>query len=809
MTEHRSDGRRRSDEALRESEERYRRLVDLSPDAVVIIRDGRIVFVNPAGVRLLGAPSADEITGRPATDFVHESDRPAIVARMGEVLRGERPAAFLERRYVRYDGTPLDVETAATIYPDPSGPAIQVILRDITQRKRAEAALRESEERFREIAETIDEVFWISSPDKKRMIYVSPAYEQIWGRSCADLYASPMNWIAAVHDDDRDRVIEAALTRQVEGTYDEEYRIVRRDGTIRWIRDRAYPVRDASGVFLRIIGLAEDITARKRVEAEIRALSEELEARVVERTAQLREANDALRQVESRQRALLDAIPDLVFRIHRDGTFLDYSAPRGGTFVPPERIIGAKADAMGFPPPLVTLMMESIERAASYGTVETLEYDLPVDGTLRNYEARLVRSGADEVVATVRDMTARRRAEAERERLEHQLRQSQKMEAIGTLAGGIAHDFNNILTAIIGHTELLRARRGADADLDERLAEIAKAGSRAKDLVSQILTFSRRQERTLVPTALGPVVLEALKLLRAAIPSTIEITSSVEPSIPPVLADATQIHQVVMNLAANAAASMEGRRGRLRVELAAVEVDPLMAAGHPGWTPGPHVRLRVADDGSGMPPEVVERIFDPFFTTKGPAEGTGLGLSVVHGIVTAHGGAVEVDSAPGEGTVFRVYFPALAARAAEPQRPISTHARGGGQMVLCVDDEPSIVDLLSAQLESLGYRVTPHTSPVDALADFLARPEAFDAVVTDLTMPGMSGADLVERLLETRPDLPIVMATGYGRVMSEERARDLGVRRLLLKPFTMAALADALHEVIRPAPAEAPRAGPQ
>jgi PAS domain S-box-containing protein len=799
LSEHRSDGRRRSDGALRHSEERYRRLVDLSPDAVLILQGGRVVFVNQAGVTLLAAKDADSIVGRMATDFVHPDEVPGLIERMRQVLDGERPAAFVERRYVRYDGTAVDVEAAAMIYPDPDGPAIQVILRDITHRKRAEAALRESEERFREIAETIDEVFWISAPDKNRMLYVSPAYEKIWGLPCAELYANPRAWIAAIDPLDRDRVIDAALTRQTEGTYDEEYRIVRPDGSVRFIRDRAYPLRDESGAIHRIVGLAEDITDRKAVESEIRALSEQLEARVVERTAQLREANDSLTRVEARQRALLDAIPDIVFRIHRDGTYLDYSAPRGAASVPQEGIIGSRVTASGLPAEVARAMLQAIERAVDGGRLETLEYDLETGGEVRRFEARIVRSGTDEIVATIRDITDRKRAEAERDLLEQQLRQSQKMEAIGTLAGGIAHDFNNILTAIIGHTELLRAQRADDRGLEERLSEIAKAGARAKDLVAQILTFSRRQERRRAPTALGPVVVEALKLLRAAIPTTIDIESEVKPDLPQVLADPTQIHQIVMNLAANAAAAMAGGPGRLTVTLDAMHLSDEGAARHPSLRPGAYVRLVIKDSGRGMSPDVLERIFDPFFTTKGPGEGTGLGLSVVHGIVVSHDGAILVDSRVGEGSVFRIYFPTIATVREIDVAPAPEASRGHGERVLCVDDEPAIADLLEAMLVSLGYRVTATTSPIEALAAFLAEPDAFEAVVTDLTMPGMNGADLVGRILAERPSIPIVMATGFSRAMTDDGVRQLGVRKLLLKPFSMSTLGEALHEALREA----------
>ena len=804
MSEHRSDGRRRSDDLLRQSEDRYRRLVDLSPDAVFIVQGGEIIFVNPAGVQLLGAAEAKSIIGLAPAEVIHPDDRRVVQARIQEAMDGARSTVFQERTYRRIDGTPIDVEVAATPYPDPSGPAVQIIVRDISERKRTEAASRESEQRFRQIAESIDEVFWITSPDKNQMIYVSPAYEKIWGRPCDELYGNPRNWLAAIHVEDRDRVIHAALTKQGDGTYDVEYRILRPDGGERWIRDRAFPLRDESGEIHRIVGLAEDITDRKIVESEIRALSEQLEGRVVERTVQLRDANEALRKADSRQRALLNAIPDVVFRIHRDGTFLDFSAPHGDTFLSPDRIIGANLMTAAIPADVRSALKSAIDRAIDAGTVVPLEYALPSGGGLRQFEARIVRSGADEVVATIRDITERKNAETHRQRLEQQLRQSQKMEAIGTLAGGIAHDFNNILTAILGHAELMRGQVAGQPALQERVLEISKAGARAKDLVAQILTFSRRREQTHIPISLGPPIEEALKLLRAAIPASIEIDAEVDPALPPVSADATQIHQVVMNLCGNASAAMAGRPGRLRVRCTETELDPA-AAGDLGVRPGKFVRLTVEDTGCGMPPEVLDRIFDPFFTTKGPGEGTGLGLSVVHGIVKAHDGAIHVESRVGEGTSFRIYFPALSEGAIARPRARTEPHEGQGQHVLCVDDEPALVELLREQMVSLGYRVSAHVSPISALSEFLAHPLDYDVLLTDLTMPGMSGVDLAERILKVRPDLPVLIATGYGNVMTEERARELGVRPLLYKPFTLTVLGDALADALASARAQGTR----
>jgi CheY-like chemotaxis protein len=262
------------------------------------------------------------------------------------------------------------------------------------------------------------------------------------------------------------------------------------------------------------------------------------------------------------------------------------------------------------------------------------------------------------------------------------------------------------------------------------------------------------------------------------------------------MADATQIHQIVMNLAANAAAAIGREPGTLRVVCSAITLDQEAAEVHPDLKPGRWVRLDVEDTGCGISPEMLERIFDPFFTTKGPGEGTGLGLAVVHGIVKAHEGAILVDSKLGVGTAFHIYFPALSPRDLVAPRPPRATASGRGEHVLCVDDELSIVDLLRAQLEALGYRVTAHASAVEALTDFVSRPLDFDLLITDLTMPGLSGAELTERILRIRPDLPVVMATGYGHVIGEDKVKELGVRRVLQKPFSMSALDEAIQEAL-------------
>ncbi len=394
------------------------------------------------------------------------------------------------------------------------------------------------------------------------------------------------------------------------------------------------------------------------------------------------------------------------------------------------------------------------------------------------------------IVSLIEDITGQRK-------LEEQFRQAQKMEAIGTLAGGIAHDFNNILAAINGYTELAKMRVTADSVAKKYLESVLQGGARAVALVRQILTFSHRQEEQRLPVQLRHLVAEPLNLLRATIPSSIEFEVSLASDLPAVLADATQIHQIVMNLCTNASHAMKNRPGRLGVCLENFIVDGLTAESTPGLKAGPYVRLSISDTGCGMSEATLSRIFEPFFTTKPPGEGTGLGLSVVHGIMQSHSGAITVCSTPGEGTVFHLYFPITAAGEASPVEDAATDTPvGHGERILIVDDEKPLALLGQTILQELGYAVENTTSAVEALALVRDRPASYDLVVTDLTMPGMLGTDLVRELLLIRPDLPIIIATGYTATLTDQRVRELGARALLLKPLTLHSLGVAVNRAL-------------
>ncbi len=382
----------------------------------------------------------------------------------------------------------------------------------------------------------------------------------------------------------------------------------------------------------------------------------------------------------------------------------------------------------------------------------------------------------------------------EQKKLEDRVRQSQKMDALGSLAGGIAHDFNNILSAIIGYSELSLDYQGSGKELKKYIQEILKAGNRAKDLVRQILTFSRQAESELKPVQIDLIVNEALKLLRASLPSTITIDQRIE-SEASVISDPTQIHQIMMNLGANAAHAMETDGGVLNVSLEAVYMDDQYTREHPDLTTGRYLRLTFSDTGTGIPEEIRDRIFDPFFTTKDHSKGTGLGLAVVHGIVRRIGGAITVYSETGKGTTFNIFLP-VADTDEAPQAPLETVPPKGDERILFVDDEPAVADTSSRILESLGYQVEIRTDSHEALELFKTQPNAFDLIITDMTMPEMTGDRLAEAVLDVRPNIPVILCTGFSATIDEIKAKAIGVRAFVAKPMLKVEIAHLIRRIL-------------
>jgi signal transduction histidine kinase/ActR/RegA family two-component response regulator len=409
--------------------------------------------------------------------------------------------------------------------------------------------------------------------------------------------------------------------------------------------------------------------------------------------------------------------------------------------------------------------------------------------------AQLIQQFFQQKSELVQEIEERKRAEKEKEHLQSQLERTQRLQTIGTLAGGVAHNFNNLLTPIVGYADMVLRQIEQDDSMRPNIEQIAQAGSRAKDLVREILTFSRSGEQERSLSQLHLLFKEALKLVHASVPPNVEIRENLDESCGAVFCDASQMHQVLMNLCTNAFHAMREKGGILEVTLDSLEVGHDLSWLRLNLNPGYYVRLTVSDTGCGMDRATMERIFEPFFTTKDAGEGVGLGLSVLHGIVLAHGGAVTVYSEPGKGTTFRIYLPAQrqgTQKASPEARPVPA----GGESVLFVDDEPIIVNMGKQMLEKLGYRVTAVTSGEEALRLFRDKPGEFDILITDQTMPCITGDRLAKEVLNLRPDLPIVMITGFSQCVTTVNYRELGIREYVMKPLLMRELSEAIRRAV-------------
>ena len=591
----------------------------------------------------------------------------------------------------------------------------------------------------------------------------------------ASLAGTPLsNFIFA---DDQD-----VFYRHCRETYDAKHgctcqlRMVGKDGDLFWaeLESLAVGAADESDEGLRII--LSDITERKRSE-------------------------EALRNSESFLTTLLDAIPIPVFYKDVKGRYLGFNRSFETFYGKSrERLIGKTAFDLG-PPELTSVYHTKDMELFETGGKQRYEWQVQdASGQLRDviFDKAVFSDKEGKtlgLIGAILDVTNIKRAEKERIQLEKRFFQAQKMEAIGTLAGGIAHDFNNILYVMLGNTELAMGEVALLGSARSNLETVLKAGGRAKGLVNKILAFSRKSQVEREPIACVPLLKEMLELLRATIPSSIEINSSFECDLDTVMSNRTEIEQILMNLCTNAAHAMEDDAGEIEVRLENIALMERVEGCYPDLEPGKYVVLSVCDSGCGIPGSDLKRIFDPFFTSKGPGTGTGLGLSVVHGIVQEIGGCVTVESEPGEGSAFRVFIPTVEAPVAgneESSRQILT----GRGTILVVDDEKAIVEMQASVLGSLGYRVVTRTSSLDALHVFEKDPQRYDLVVSDQTMPKMTGDKLVEKLRRIRPDLPVIVCTGYNAKLTKERVKELGIDKILMKPVSKATLAESISSLL-------------
>jgi PAS domain S-box-containing protein len=508
-----------------------------------------------------------------------------------------------------------------------------------------------------------------------------------------------------------------------------------------------------------------------------------------------RQAEDALRGSEKRYKELFNSIRDAILVVDTERSIINCNNTFSEVFgYSLEDLQGQKT----------SFIYESTQEFEKVGEALQENIDCPNFVRVINYRTKSgqVFPGETSVfylkdingklrgyIGLIRDISEKTRHEAEKRQLEAQVRQAQKMEAIGTLAGGIAHDFNNILSSIIGYADLAKNDVETGSRLHAKLEQVLQAGRRATGLVRQILDFSRQTEEEHRPLQMALILKEALKLLKTSAPSTIAFTTKIDPDLPKIIADPTQIHQVIMNLCTNAVQAMQEGGGKLAVGLQRVNLQAREAERCPSLSPGPHLQLTVSDTGEGISPAIRESIFDPYFTTKEKGEGTGLGLAVVYSIVQSLGGYISVDSEPGEGSTFTLLFPVDEAEVAAKQGLQGEESDDGSRLptgsghILFVDDEPPITDIGKQMLESLGYSVETRTSSVEALELFRADPYRFDAVITDMTMPHLTGDRLAREMLALRPDLPIVLCTGYSKAITSEKAHRIGIRSFVHKPL--------------------------
>ena len=636
---------------------------------------------------------------------------------------------------------------------------------EIIEREQAEKALRESEERFRELAELLPEtIFEIDVNGNLTFLNHSALIHFKYTRQD---FNQGINGFDMFVPEDRQRAMEAAQKiLQGEQIGLVEYTALRSDGsTFPVMLNAAAITHEDKAIGLR--GIAIDISERVHSEK-------------------------ALRESESKFRSLFNLSPQAIALTELEtGKLADVNNMFCDlTQYSREEIIGKTTTEVGF--------YSNNDRARfikdleTSGEVNGLEMDFKAkDGGILNtlMFARVIRiSGLSFILTIFLNMT-------EQKMLQAQLQQAQKMEAIGTLAGGIAHDFNNILYSMIGYTELALDDTEKGTQLHDNLQELLVAAHRAGDLVKQILTFSRKADRKLKPLKIQLVVREALKLIRSSLPSTIEINQNISNTCGLVMADATQIHQVAMNLLTNAYHAMEHEGGKLGVTLKEVDLD-VDDLKDPAMLAGSYVCLTVEDTGAGIDEYVMDRIFEPYFSTKEKDKGTGLGLAMVHGIVKSYGGNIRVYSEPGKGTAFHVYLPVIQTQAETKETRIISPVEGGKERILIVDDEEQIVRMTQQMLKRLGYHVTARTSSIEALEAFRSAPDKFDLVITDMTMPNMTGVRLTQKLIEIRSDIPVIICTGFSEKISEHKASTMGIRGYVMKPVVRSELGKKIREVL-------------
>jgi len=845
--------RKRSEEALRESEERFRLLHNASFGGIVIHDQGVILDCNQ-GLSDLTGYSREELIGMDGLNLIAPDWRELV--RQNIRHRFEQP---YDAEGCRKDGTLFPVYIRGTTIPY-KGRRVRVTeFRDITDRKQAEAALLESEATVRKKLQiildpegdigTLELADIINAPALQTMIEQFHRITNIgggvaildirgkvlvavgWQDICTKFHR--VHPVASMNCKESDTVLSGDISAGMSKAYrcknnlwdiatpiiigdrhlgnvfvgqffyeDEviDYELFRRQAQQYGFNEKEYlAALDRIPRWSR-----ESVEAAMSFYGSLAMMISTLSYSTIKLSRALSQKDSALHQLDESkafQASLLETIPIPVFYKDTEGNFLGFNRAFEDFYgKTKEHLIGKTVFDL-YPHDLAKIYYDQDAKLIKQQSLQVYESKYQNShGIIHDiifHKATLVDTHGVIIglIGAIIDITERKRAEEESKSLQAQLIQAQKMEAIGTLAGGIAHDFNNILGAILGYSEIAKDTLPEESEAVKHLEKILTAGLRATDLVKQILAFSRQTDAKYIPVKPQLIVPEAIKLLRPSLPATIAIRQNIAVDTPSILADPTQVHQILMNLCTNAYHAMEQDGGTLSVTLMGCELSREDLELQPDVQPGPFVMLSIGDTGQGIASEIRNKIFDPYFTTKEVGKGTGLGLAIIHGIVTSYGGFVTCESEPGKGTVFNVYFPALNMEVTAEVKVVET-APLGTERILLIDDEEMLADLGKAMLERLGYEITALTSSLDALALFQDQPDRFDAVITDHTMPGMTGKDLARRLLQIRPEIPIILCTGDNRLLSERQVEVEGIRGLVIKPFAKTEIATLLRKVL-------------
>jgi len=761
---------------LKASLARLQILYDRSPVMLHSVdKNFRLISVNERWLEVMGYQRG-EVIGRSFGDFLTPESREYAIGKAWPKFLHEGSAKDVSYQMIKKNGQVMDVISNASSERDQDGKVLRTlsVVEDVTQRKRAERELRLSQEKFEKAFRSSPVWVAITSVQDGRFLEVNDSFSQITGYTREEAVGRTSHDLGFWPGPD-DRKLALDIYRRQGYFRDLEVKMRYKDGKVHTLLWSADPIEYEGGHCW--INVLTDITERKEAELALRE-SEKSVRLLFEQMV----SGFALHEI------ICDQVGEPV-----DFRYLDAN-PAFERHTGLNRRDILEKTAKEVLPGIDQELIAAYGEVALSGQPKQMEYyskDLD-----RHYEISAFCPRRGQFAVTFSDVSSRKKTEEQKAALEAQLLQAHKLEAIGTLAGGIAHDFNNILSAIIGYTELVLDDLPPHSEPASNAAQVMQAGLRARDLVKQILAFSRRSEQQRHPLRITPLIKEALKLLRSSLPATIQLVSHLPSKEPTVLADPTQVQQVLMNLCTNAAQAMHPQGGVLRVEL----YEELLPLGDLTRTwdiqPGNYLVLEVRDSGHGIETEALDKIFEPYYTSKEPGEGTGLGLAVVHGIVTSHGGAIQVSSQPGRGSVFRVFLPASDEEPARLDRPSSEPFAGGHERIMFVDDEESLCRAWSFKLRGLGYKVRYFSDPHKAEAAFRQDPSRYDLLITDQTMPGLLGSDLIRRLMETRPDLPVILCTGHSQTIDERRAREMGANAFLMKPYTSRRLAKTIRQVL-------------